>query len=128
MAKPGGSTAPLISEHSPATPIPRRLSLRQREALAGYLFATPVVLGFVLFTLGPILVSIYYSLTSYDIISAERFVGLKNYGALIHDPLFWQSMAVTTKAAVVGLPLGLLLSLGLAMLLNQKIRAVALWR
>ncbi len=129
MAIPPGSTAPPLSSRSPATTAARAgLSLRQREAVAGYLFATPVILGFILFTLGPILLSIFFSLTSYDIISTPRWVGWQNYVTLLGDGLFWQSIAVTTKAAVVGLPLGLALSLGLAMLLNQKIRAVSLWR
>jgi ABC-type spermidine/putrescine transport system permease subunit I len=83
------------------------MSLRRREAFAGYLFAAPVILGFLLFTMGPIIVSIFFSLTDYDIISPPRWIGLNNYGALHHDSLFWQSMMVTSKAAVIALPLGL---------------------
>jgi multiple sugar transport system permease protein len=107
-------------------PLTRRIALRRREMIAGYLFIAPAVLGFVVFTAGPIIASVVISLTNYDIISPPHWTGFDNYAALFQDSLFWQSMLVTVKAAVIGLPLGLALSL--AILLNQRIKAIAFWR
>jgi multiple sugar transport system permease protein len=106
----------------------RSYSLRTREAVAGYLVIAPAVLGFVLFLAGPVVASLVLSLTEYDILSSARWVGFDNYAALVRDPLFWQSLKVTATAASIGLPLNLLLSLGLALLLNRRIRGVSVWR
>ena len=107
----------------------RRPSLRARESIAGYLFIAPAVLGFIFFIAGPILASLVLSFTDYDIITwPPNWVGLDNYGALIQDPLFWQSLKVTAKYAAIALPLSLVLSLGLAILLNQGVKGIALWR
>ncbi|CAN5792259.1 sugar ABC transporter permease [soil metagenome] len=106
----------------------RARTLRNREALAGYLFITPALLGFLVFIVGPILVSAYFSLTEFKLISSPHWIGLQNYQSLGQDELFWQSFKVTVRYAVFALPLGLILSLGLALLLNQKLRGVAFWR
>lgn len=106
----------------------QRLSLRRRESLAGYLFVAPAVAGFVLFTAGPILASLLLSMTEYPLIRAPRWIGLANYRTLVADPLFWQSLKVTFQYAAVALPLGLVLSLGLAVLMNQKVKGISFWR
>jgi multiple sugar transport system permease protein len=103
-------------------------SLRRREALVGYLFILPAVIGFLLFTAGPILASLALSLTDFNIITPPTWIGLQNYRDLVADPLFWQSVTVTVKYAAFALPLGLVLALALAVLLNQKVRWVAFWR
>jgi multiple sugar transport system permease protein len=103
-------------------------SLRRREALVGYLFILPAVIGFLVFTAGPILASLVLSLTEFNIISPPTWIGLQNYHDLVADPLFWQSVTVTVKYALFALPLGLILALALAVLLNQKVRWVAFWR
>lgn len=84
--------------------------------------------GFIVFLAGPIAASLVISLTNYDIISSPHWIGFGNYIALTHDDLFWQSLNVTIKAALISLPIGLTLSLGLAMLLNQPIKGLAFWR
>jgi multiple sugar transport system permease protein len=104
------------------------MSLRRREALFGFLFILPAVFGFVVFVAGPILASLYFSLTEFKIISAPRWIGLTNYLKLTTDPIFWQSLKVTLVYAVLSLPIGLVLSLGLAVLMNQKLRGIAFWR
>lgn len=106
----------------------RSYSLRTREAVAGYLVIAPAVLGFVFFLAGPVITSLVLSLTKYDVLSSPQWVGLGNYRTLAKDPLFWQSLKVTVLAAAISLPLNLVLSLGLAMLLNRKIRGMAIWR
>ncbi len=118
-------------------------SLGWREALAGYLFIVPWLLGFVIFTFGPMIASLYFSFTEYDIVSSPKWVGLANYtkafgGVLAYiqtgdvrqlkDPIFWKSLQVTLYFAALSLPLNLLCSFCLAILLNQKIFGLRIWR
>jgi len=104
------------------------LSVRRREALWLYILISPWVIGFLAFTAGPLVASLYYSLTHYDIASPPVWVGLRNYINLVQDDLFWQALKVTTLYTVISLPLGIAASLGLAILLNQKVPAVAFLR
>jgi multiple sugar transport system permease protein len=98
------------------------------ENLQGWLFAAPWLIGLVTFFLGPMLWSIYLSLTSYNVVAAPQFIGLGNYIELINDPLIGHSLRVTTVYALLSVPLTLVLGLGLAMLLNQHVRGIAIWR
>lgn len=94
----------------------------------GWLCAMPWIVGFVVFTGGPILFSIIISFCQYDILNPARFTGLENYHWMFtRDPLFWKSM-YNTVFMVIGIPLGMALSLGMAMLLNLKVRGIAVWR
>src|SRR5215210_4911220 len=105
-----------------------RLSLARRESLWAYALIAPWTIGFVIFTLGPMLASLFFSFTEYDIVSAPRWIGLTNYKNLFHDHLFWHSLDVTFKYAVIALPLGLVVSYMIAVLLNQKISGINIWR
>ena len=105
-----------------------RWSLARRESLWAYTFIGPWILGFIIFTVGPMLASLFFSFTEYDIVSAPRWVGLTNYINLIHDNLFWHSLGITFKYAVIALPLGLIFSYLIAVLLNQKIIGLNIWR
>jgi multiple sugar transport system permease protein len=103
--------------------------MSQRKTIEAYLYISPFLLGFVLFVLGPALASGYISLTAYQIISAPRFIGIGNYTrALTADPLFWQALGNTLYYACIAIPLSLLCSLGCAVLLNQQIKARAVFR
>ena len=105
----------------------RRLRLRRDHW--GYLFIAPWVLGFLVFQGGPLIASLYYSLTEYDILSSPKFVGLDNYHyALTGDPLFWQSLWRTCYFALLAVPLGLIGSILLAILLNQGLRGSSFFR
>ena len=106
----------------------RTSPLGRREAIEGYLFILPWLLGLVIFILGPIIVSFYFSLTNFEVVKPPVFVGVENYGRLIRDPLFWQALKVTCIYVVLSTPLGLLLSFAIALLMNQKVRFVSLWR
>jgi multiple sugar transport system permease protein len=104
-------------------------NLRRREALAAYLFISPWIIGFLIFTVGPMLASLYYSLSTYNIIDAPVWSGLANFRrAFLEDPLFWHSLKVTLYYAALALPLGLFFGFFLAVLLNQKIPGVNVWR
>jgi ABC-type sugar transport system permease subunit/ABC-type glycerol-3-phosphate transport system substrate-binding protein len=94
----------------------------------GWLCALPWIIGFVVFTGGPILFSIIISFCEFDILNPARFTRLTNYEWMFtKDPLFWKSMW-NTVYMMIGIPLGMALSLGIALLLNLKIRGVAVWR
>jgi multiple sugar transport system permease protein len=89
----------------------------------------PWVLGLLVFFLGPMLASIYFSFTRYNIVNPPLWIGLDNYRELLaRDRLIWHSLKVTTLYAFVSVPLNLLLGLGVAILLNQNVRGLALWR
>lgn len=91
--------------------------------------AAPAILGFVLFNLGPMLASAYLSLTRYDVVSPTEFIGFDNYAYLMtQDPAFWPSVRVTLIYAAVSVPLGLALSLAVALLLNQRVRLLGTFR
>ena len=94
----------------------------------GWLCASPWIIGFILFTGGPILFAIIVSYCDYDILNPARFVGLANYRwMLTHDPLFWKVLG-NTLYMIIGIPLGMALSLAIALLLNLEVRGVAVWR
>lgn len=103
--------------------------LRIRRSTWGYIFISPWILGFLLFSGGPLVASLYLSLTQYDVISPPHFVGIDNYKyALSGDPLFWNSLFRTSYFALVAVPFGLIGSLALAVLLNQGLRATNIYR
>ena len=108
----------------------RRLGPRaRRENLTGWLWASPWILGFLIFTLGPMVASVYYSLTEYPILSAPKWIGFENYRMMFTaDEFFFQSLKVTLVYAVVSVPLYMVLGFFVAILLNQDIRGVAGWR
>ena len=103
-------------------------TMSRQEAGWAYFFISPWIIGFVAFTAGPMLASLYFSFTEYNIIDVPQWLGLANYGNLFGDPLFWKSLQVTIYFASLALPLGLLLGFFLAVLLNQRIPGVNLWR
>jgi len=106
----------------------RRLSSRAREAIECYIFMLPVILGLLLFYLGPMIASLYFSLTDYDMLSAAEWVGLQNYEALANDDIFWKSLRVTVMYSVISVPMVLVVALFLALLLNQKFKGVTFFR
>jgi multiple sugar transport system permease protein len=106
-----------------------RLSKAARqEEIAGYLCILPWMLGFAVFTAGPLLASLGISFTNWPLLSAPRWVGARNYVRLLDDLSFWQSLKVTASYSGVGVPLGLLVGFSVALLMNQKIRGIAVWR
>jgi multiple sugar transport system permease protein len=103
--------------------------LTRRETRAAYLFISPWMLGFVIFTAGPMIASLILSLTQYDIVHAPVWAGLDNYIKLFAgDPKFWHSLGVTVTYAMVAIPLGLAFGFALAYLLNLRVPGVPFWR
>ncbi|GIG30397.1 carbohydrate ABC transporter permease [Cellulomonas marina] len=115
---------------------PRRGAPRQRLTRRGrqeagwfWLFISPWVIGFLAFLLGPMIASVWYSLTDWDSFTAPEFVGLDNYvRALTEDPIFWKALWNTLYYAAVSVPLGMAIGLYLANLLNKQVRFRKLWR
>jgi len=105
-----------------------RRRLIDRPAFWGFLFTTPWLIGFLVFTAGPMLTSLYLSFTKYDL-NTMQFVGTKNYHKLLFDdPIFLKSLRVTVTYALFAVPLGVTGSLGLALLLNLKLRGQRFFR
>jgi multiple sugar transport system permease protein len=103
--------------------------MSRREALEGYVSLAPWMIGFVLFTTVPIVISIALSLTEWSITRPPRYIGLDNYVRMFTaDPLFWQALRVTLGYVALSLPLKIVLGLGLAVLLNLKIPGINLYR
>lgn len=105
--------------------------LRRRvliENLQGWLFASPWLVGLVVFFVVPMAWSIGLSFTSYNIVRPARFIGLGNYLEMLGDPLILHSLEVTTLYAIISVPLNLGLGLAIALLLNQKVKLIAVWR
>lgn len=109
----------------------RRLQARgyfRKEFYAGYLFALPWFVGFLVFGGGPIVFSLFMSFCEYDVFSPPKWVGLKNYSAMLgSEPLFYKSLW-NTVFMCLRIPLGMAVSLGIAMLLSYEIRGMAIYR
>ncbi|MED7924491.1 sugar ABC transporter permease [Nonomuraea sp. LP-02] len=101
---------------------------RRLERRWGWLMALPAVLGFLIFTAGPMVASLVFSLTDWQVGGTPSFVGLDNYTAMASDELFWTSLGATTYYTLGAVPLVLIVSFAVAMLLNQRVRGLALWR
>lgn len=113
-------------------PAPKRSGMTRRERraiLVGLLFLIPWIIHMVLFELYPFLASLYYSLTVYTLLQPPIYVGLDNYVVLFfQDGLFWTSMFNTVYYMILAVGLGTIVGIVLAMLLNLKVRAMAVYR
>jgi multiple sugar transport system permease protein len=110
-------------------PESRKWGIQKKETLSFYLFISPWIIGFILFYLGPILASFYFSLTSWDLITSPQFIGLDNYVRIFtRDKLFLQSLKVTFVYTLAYVPLDLILAMMIALLLNRQIRGVGIFR
>ncbi len=102
--------------------------MKGQEAITFYLFILPWAIGFLVFTLGPIIASFALGFMEYDMVNAPIFVGIKNFVELFKDPLFFKSISNTLYIVVLAVPLGLIAAFGMALLLNQKVFAQAAYR
>lgn len=109
-------------------PIVKPLSVRQTEERLAYLFIAPWVIGFTIFTAGAMLFSLYISMNDTDLLSTSEFVGLGNFAKTFQEKLFYKSLGVTFTYTMMVVPIGTLVALAIAMLLNQKVEPIALWR
>ncbi len=106
----------------------RRLSLSVRHSLVGFGFVLPAVVFFALFNFYPMADALYLSFTKWDMLSSPQFIGLGNYTLIFHNPDFLSSLQITLIYTLeTTIPL-ILLSLGLALLLNQRLRFHSFFR
>lgn len=106
-----------------------RRKLFRRADLEGYAFISPWLIGFLLLAAGPMIASAFISFTSWTMLSPPIWVGLKNYEMILNDdPLVPLSLWNTAYYVLFSVPLGLLLSLCLAMLLDRRLRGMSIFR
>jgi multiple sugar transport system permease protein len=132
---PAGTTKSATSRIAPAPDVsgpsadkPPRLTLRRRESLIGYAAITPWVVGFLLFTAGPMVYSAYLAFTDWDLISPPQWVGLENFGELSEDTVLREVLWNTFIYTGLAVPLQLVAALAAALLLNLEIRGKNLYR
>lgn len=115
---------------APALPPARQfwLSRAARRNIEGYLFALPWFVGFFALLFGPIVASLFISFTKYDMVSAPQWRGLSNYRTLFGDHLFWTSLGMTAYYVAAQAPSSIALALALAILLNQRLRGIGIFR
>ncbi len=106
-------------------PIRRR---RNRDNLAGYIFLSPWLLGFVGLTMGPMLVSLYLAFTDYNLFTAPEWIGVDNFVRMAQDEQFWNSVRITAIYVLGGTPVKLAAALGVAMLLNYRAKGTGFFR
>jgi len=99
-----------------------RFSLAGMEAIWGYLFISPWIVGFMLLTAIPMVATLVFTFTNITLTGDEplRFVGLENYERMLGDPRTWDALGVTLRFAAVALPIGLLIPFAIALLLNSS--------
>ena len=109
---------------------PRRLSRhRRREALWGVICVAPAILGFLLWQLGPILGSLFIAFTDWGIAGNPEWIGLENFKTIFtNDALFRKSIGITLYFSLASVPLRMLFAFLLAVLLNQKLRGLPIFR
>ncbi len=106
-----------------------RLSVSRREALWGYVFILPWIIGFLAFSAYPIGSVFYLSFTEYNVLQPAEWVGFDNYVKIFtNDKLFWKSLYNTVYFVALSVPGQLILGLAAALLVNQKVRGQAFWR
>ncbi|CAI6086684.1 Lactose transport system permease protein LacF [Cohnella sp. JJ-181] len=102
---------------------------RENNHLVGYLFTAPFIIGFLIFTMFPMLASLYYSFTDYNLFEAPNWVGFDNYKTMFSgDDQYWKSVRVTFTYVLASVPLRLAFALAVAMLLNKAIGGIGLYR
>jgi multiple sugar transport system permease protein len=107
----------------------RNGGLRRKEAILGYLYISPWIIGFILFTLGPFFASLYYSFNHYTLLRPIRWAGFDNYRyAFLSDRIFWTSVQRTILWTVWTVPLGIAGSFFAALLLDRGVRGTTIWR
>jgi multiple sugar transport system permease protein len=110
--------------------IGKKLTLLERtEARSGYSFLAPWIIGMLVFTIGPMILSLLMAFADWDMILPAKSRGLGNFQeAFTREPLFLKSLTITTIYTIFSVPLGIFGSMMLALLLNQKVKGVQLYR
>jgi len=109
--------------------IKKNIDKPQNENIVGYLLLAPWLIGFLIMTVIPMICSIYFSFTNYNLLSSPKFIGLDNYKRMLfQDNTFWKSLGVTFYYVFMLVPLRLTFALFIAMLLNNKRKFMGMYR
>jgi len=122
IGKREGLRGVLVGKRQPMSP------LRRKEALYGYIAISPWLVGFIVFTMGPMVYSAYLVFTEWELITPPRWVGLQNIRFLMQDQVFRDTLWNTTIYTAFSVPLQLLVALGVALLLNLNLRGSNVYR
>ena len=122
-----------MSEASPAIPrarLRRRSmgAMERRNLRLGLLFISPWLFGFLVLGVFPILYTFFLSLTRYSGLRDPTFIGVANYGRMAADPLFWKAVSNTLYYTALAVPIGVVVAMTLALVMNQRIREVSIYR
>jgi multiple sugar transport system permease protein len=116
----------------PSTSTPSKKSKRSklavREERTAYLFLLPWILGIILFLLGPMVASIFISMTEWNLFNPPEWVGLDNYSKMFRDRDFYNSMAVTLRYMLLSIPIYSAAALALSVLLNERLKGMYFFR
>lgn len=119
----------MLSVQTAAKPSRRKISrLTRREAIDGYLFISPWLIGFTLFTLIPMVTSLYISFHYWDVVTEMRWAGLNNYINLLQDSDLPRAVLNTFIYVCTIVPLSIVIGLAIALLMNTRIRGIAFFR
>ncbi len=118
---PAAATTPRQQQRAAKKP-------KSKEALTAWLFILPSLIGFLIFTAGPVVAAGVISLLNWNLFSSPTWAGLKNFARLGPDPTFWSALGNTAYFTFVSVPVTIVVSLALALLLNQGLRRIAVFR
>lgn len=127
MDNPAALTTPAGKLSTSGRKSPWR-GIRRQEMLAGYLFLLPNLLGFLTFSVFPILAALYLTFTDWDLGGTPELVGLDNFGRMARDDIFWKALFNTFYYAFAAVPTAVLFAFCLALLINRKIRGILTFR
>jgi multiple sugar transport system permease protein len=100
----------------------------RQNLMKGLGFISPWIIGFAVFGLYPLGTSLYYSFCDYDVLNKPVFIGTLNYQDMVVDSVFWKALYNTFYFAIFSIPLGLILALLIAVMLNQEVRGRSIFR
>jgi multiple sugar transport system permease protein len=99
-----------------------------RRTITGYIFISPFILGVMFWVFYPALMAAWLAFQKWNLITPAKYAGLENFQTMFNDTLFWQALKVTSIFTFVSVPLSLILSFTMALLINTKVRGIALFR
>ena len=106
----------------------RWTGLRKNDAIAGFLLILPNFLGFLIFSVFPILAALFLTFSEWSLAKAPKFVGLRNFFTMSQDWLFWKTLGNTFYYALVAVPIAVVLAFWLAVMINRKVRGIMIFR
>lgn len=121
-------TTTAVPPQASRPPRPARSRMKRAEERAAWSFLAPWVIGMLTITVGPMVASLYFSFTDYNLLSAPEWIGWGNYAEMLTDTRLHTSLAVTFTYVLIGVPLLLIVALALAMFLNKGVRGLPFYR